>query len=61
MLRYKDRQFVWGKKGQHHLGVECGQRWWRWHSWFNYRTGKFLGFRPLERGGAFGPIMYWRD
>ncbi len=50
-----------------HVGVECGQRWWRPRSWFpcsypydHWWRRKMPWYRPFPGGFAVGPIMAWR-
>lgn len=49
------------------LCVECGQRWWQWSSWVDFKYPNVTGYRgPRFRrlilnnrrvGWAFGPMM----
>lgn len=62
------------KIGRFNAGVECGQRWWRIHSWslrrWDYKTRKYIYkfdmFRKLRFNGfvigfAIGPLMFWKE
>jgi len=45
------------RAGNYRIGIECGQRIYRPHSW----RSTWKGIRRFPTGFALGPIMIWKE